>query len=442
VSGAASAAIPKRRWGIALLLGASVLINYFDRISLSVVGPQLRQEFHINALQLGVLFSAFAWSYAILQIPSGMLLDRFGVTRVGRIGIFLWGVASTIMALAGGYGGILVARMLLGIAEAPSFPLNSKAVGHWFPRHERSLATALFDGTAKFSQVVGVPLIAVALVIMGWRGAFAMTAMLSFLFLIVFWFVYRDPSEDERLSQAEHEYILAGGAAPEGRTLGSPLAMLGYVLTQRKVWGLSLGFACYGYSNSLFQSWLPSYLVQTMHMTILQAAGFTTVPWMIATVAQLIIGGWLVDHLVARGHDETRVRKTTLILSILTGLAMVGVVFTTDAFWALVWITITVSGITTASTIGWSFPSLVAPRGGQATVGSIMNTANASLSSTSPIITGYIVTVTGSFSYAFVVAAVILVSGILCYAFILGRIEPVPDPPFAVGRSQPTRLAA
>jgi MFS transporter, ACS family, D-galactonate transporter len=290
--------------------------------------------------------------------------------------------------------------------------------------------------------VVGVPLIAVALVIMGWRGAFAMTAVLSFLFLIVFWVVYRDPGEDERLSRAEHEYILAGGAAPEGRTLGSPLAMLGYLLTQRKVWGLSLGFACYGYSNSLFQSWLPSYLVQTMHMTILQAAGFTTVPWMIATIAQLIIGGWLVDHLVARGHDETRVRKTTLILSILTGLAMIGVVFTTDTFWALVWITITVSGITTASTIGWSFPSLVAPRGGQATVGSIMNTANASLSSTSPIITGYIVTVSGSFSYAFVVAAVILVIGILCYAFILGRIEPVPDPPFAVDQSQPTGLAA
>jgi ACS family D-galactonate transporter-like MFS transporter len=441
LSGSARA-IPKRRWGIALLLGASVLINYFDRISLSVVGPQLRQEFHINALQLGVLFSAFAWSYALLQIPSGMILDRFGVRRVGRIGIFLWGVASSIMALAGGYGGIFVARMLLGIAEAPSFPLNSKAVGHWFPRHERSLATALFDGTAKFSQVIGVPLVAVALVVMGWRGAFAMTAVLSFLFLIVFWFVYRDPSEDERLSGIEHEYILAGGAAPEGRTRGSALAMLGYLLMQRKVWGLSLGFACYGYSNSLFQSWLPSYLVQTMHMTILQAASFTTIPWLIATLAQLVVGGWLVDHLVARGHDETHVRKTTLILSILTGLAMIGVVYTNDTFWALVWITITVSGITTASTIGWSFPSLVAPRGGQATVGSIMNTANATLSSTSPIITGYIVTATGSFSYAFVVAAAILIVGILCYAFILGRIEPVPDPPFAVVSSQPTRLAA
>jgi MFS family permease len=431
MSGEGRAKIPRRRWGIALLLGASVLINYFDRISLSVAGPILRQEFHINALQLGVLFSAFAWSYAILQIPSGLILDRFGVTRVGRIGIFLWGVAASIMALSSGYAGIFIARMLLGIAEAPSFPLNSKATGHWFPRQERSLATALFDGTAKFSQVVGVPLIAGALVLFGWRGAFGMTAVLSFLFLIVFCIVYRDPSHDTRLSPDEHRYIVEGGAAPEGRVQGNPLAMLGYLLRQRKVWGLSLGFACYGYSNSLFQSWLPSYLVQTMHMKILEASGFTTIPWMFATVAQLIIGGWLVDHLVAGGRNETTVRKTTLLLSMATGIAMIGLLFTTDLFWALVWITITVSGITTASTIGWSFPSLVAPRGGGGTVGSIMNTANAGISSLSPIVTGFIVTVTGSFAYGFAVAAVVLLIGLCFYTFVMGPIEPIPDPPSA-----------
>ena len=209
--------IPRRRWGIAVLLGVSVLFNYFDRLALSVAGPSLRQELHLDALTLGVLFSAFSWSYAALQIPSGMILDRFGVTRVGRIGIMLWGVASAITALSGGYGGILLARLLLGAAEAPSFPLNSKAVGHWFPRAERSTATAMFDGMAKFSQVVGVPLVAVALVWFGWRGAFWMTAGLSFLFLIVFWICYRDPSEDAHLSPVEHDYILAGGAVPEGQ---------------------------------------------------------------------------------------------------------------------------------------------------------------------------------------------------------------------------------
>ncbi len=195
---------PRRRWGIAILLGSSVLINYFDRLSLSVAGPQLRTELHLDPLTLGLLFSAFSWSYTVLQIPSGVILDRFGVTWVGRIGIFLWGVASAITAMAGGYAGIFVARMLLGAAEAPSFPLNSKAVGLWFPRGERSTATALFDGMAKFSQVVGVPLVAVTLVLWGWRGAFAMTSILSFLFLIVFWVRYRDPSADARLSLAEH----------------------------------------------------------------------------------------------------------------------------------------------------------------------------------------------------------------------------------------------
>ena len=91
-----------------------------------------------------------------------MILDRYGVTRVGRIGILLWAVALAVTAMAGGYGGILVARLLPGAAEAPSFPLNSKAVGHWFPRHERSTATSMFDGMAKSSQVIGVPLIALA----------------------------------------------------------------------------------------------------------------------------------------------------------------------------------------------------------------------------------------------------------------------------------------
>ena len=437
-------AIPRRRWGIALLLGVSVLINYFDRLNLSVAGPQLRTEFHLNALSLGFLFSAFNWSYAILQIPSGIILDRFGATRIGRIGIFLWGVASAITAMAGGYAGIFVARLLLGAAEAPSFPLNSKAIGHWFPRSERSTATSMFDGMAKFSQVVGVPLVAVALVTFGWRGAFWMTSILSFLFLFVFWARYREPSADTKLSAVEYEHMRAGGAAPEGRHEGSTLAMLGYVLTRRKVWGLTLGFACYGYSNSLFANWLPTYFVQTMNAGILKSASFTIVPWLFATVAQFLIGGLLIDWLIRRGGDETRVRKTTIIACFLVGLTIIGAAFTRELFWALFWITVSVSALTTASTIGWSFPSLVAPRGGSGTVGSIMNTANSLMGTISPIVTGYIVSVTGSFSYAFIVAACVLLAGIAFYGLLMGPIEPVPDLPASAAATtpQPRRLAA
>lgn len=332
-------------------------------------------------------------------------------------------------AMSGGYGGILVARLLLGAAEAPSFPLNAKAVGHWFPRAERSTATAMFDGMAKFSQVVGVPLVAFALVIFGWRGAFWMTSFLSFVFLLAFWIRYRDPSDDERLSPVEREYILSGGALPEGRSGQGSGQMLLYVLRQRKVWGLTLGFACYGYSNSLFASWLPTYFVHTMNVSLLKSAGFTVLPWLVATVVQFIIAGWLVDWLVKRGHDETLVRKSTIVACLLGGLAILGAAFTTELGWVLFWMTVSVSALTSASSIGWSFPTLVAPRGGGATVGAVMNTMNAAVGSVSAILTGFIVNVSGSFSGAFIVAAGVLVAGICFYTLLMGRVEPVPDLP-------------
>lgn len=133
--------VPRLRWRIAGLIGSGVLINYFDRISISVAGPQLQQAFNLSPTDLGLLFSAFFWSYALLQIPAGLILDRFGVTWIGRWGAFLWGVASLISACATGFAGIFAARMLLGIAEAPSFPANAKATGFWFPRTERAMST-------------------------------------------------------------------------------------------------------------------------------------------------------------------------------------------------------------------------------------------------------------------------------------------------------------
>ena len=135
--------IAKRRWLIGLLLGIGVLINYFDRINLSVAAPQLKDAFHLTPAQMGLLFSAFFWPYALLQVPAGIVLDRFGVTRVGRWGAFLWGLASAITAVSSGFLGIFAARAMLGVAEAPGFPVSSKATGYWFPRKERALATEL-----------------------------------------------------------------------------------------------------------------------------------------------------------------------------------------------------------------------------------------------------------------------------------------------------------
>jgi ACS family D-galactonate transporter-like MFS transporter len=420
--------IPKLRWRIGSLLGAGVLINYFDRISLSVAGPQLQQTLGLSSTELGWLFSGFFWTYALSQIPAGMILDRWGVTRVGRWSAFLWGVASAITAVSSGFVGIFAARALLGIAEAPSFPANSKATGYWFPRQERASSTALFDAAAKFSNVIGVPLVALVVVHFGWRWGFGVVATLSFVYFAAFYIIYRDPSAHPLLSTHEREYIAAGGGSPEGQISTSPAGMLGHLLRSRKVWGLSIGFAAYGYCFYLFLTWLPGYLVQTMHMSILKSATFAAIPWMCATVADLAVGGWLIDHLIARGHDETRVRKTVLLAGMCCGLAVFGATTTTDPVTAIVWISVALSGLAAAAPVGWSLPSLIAPRGGVGTVGSIMNFANNVMGAVAPIVTGMIVGSTHSFTNAFLVAGVVLLTGVASFVFLLGRIEPVPEP--------------
>ena len=417
--------IPRRRWTVGLLLGSGVLVNYFDRISLSVASPQLQTEFHLSPVQIGWLLSGFFWSYALLQIPVGLVLDRFGVKRVNRISTLLWAIASFGTAFVSGFGGILAARILLGIAEAPGFPASAKATGYWFPRQERALATAIFDAAAKFSNVIGVPLVGLAVVTLGWRWGFVITGALSLLYFLAFLIIYRDPSEDRALSPVEHNYILAGGATPEGPAPGGEIRLLGSLLRNRKVWGLTIGFSAYGYSFYLFLTWLPNYLVQTMHMGILKSSGFAAIPWACATISDLIVGGWLIDRLIAGGHDETLVRKSVLVGGMLLGLAVFGATLTRDPVWAIVWISIALSGLAAAAPVGWSIPSLIAPQGGTATIGSIMNFFNNLMGVVAPVATGYAVAYSGSYTTSFLIAGIVLLVGIVSYVVVLGRLEPI-----------------
>jgi ACS family D-galactonate transporter-like MFS transporter len=422
--------VPRLRWRITGLIAIGVLINYFDRISLSVAGPQLEQSFHLTPARLGVLFSAFFWSYALLQIPVGLVLDRLGVTRVGRWSAFLWGAAQVLTACAGGFVGVFAARLLLGVAEAPSFPASSKATGYWFPRAERALATALYDLGAKFSNVIGVPLVALAVVRLGWRWGFGVAAALSFVYFLVFYRMYRDPSQHPKLTPAEAEYLAAGGAEPEGQPSAPIAGMLVYLLSTRKVWGLVIGFGAYGYSFYLFLTWLPDYLVRTMHRDILTAAGFAAIPWACASVADLLVGGWLIDFLISRGRDETRVRKAVLVIGMCAGIAVLGATATSRPGIALVWISIALAGLSAAAPVAWSLTSLIAPKGAVGAVGGMMNFSNNMMGVVAPIVTGFVVESTHSFVGAFLVAGLVLIAGVASFVFLLGRIEPLPEPIF------------
>ena len=421
-------AIQRRRWGIAWLLGFGVLVNYFDRVNLSVSRDALRAAFGISPVMFGYLSSAYSWTYAACQLPSGLLLDRFGVKLVGRISTFLWSVASFGAAVSSGLRGFFVARFLLGIGEAPTFPANAKAIGYWFPSSERSLATAIFDSAAKFSSAIGVPLIGILLLHFGWRWSFAATGFVSLLYFALFYGSYRNPSEDKLLSAAEREFIVRGGAQPEDVVRAAKGAPLTYLLRQRKVCGLALGFASYNYTFYLLLTWLPSYFESALHVNLLHSVLLTSVPWLFATLMDLLVGGWLVDTLIQRGWSPVRVRQVVLIGGTSCGLGILGAAHARTPAAALFWVSMSIGGLSAASPVGWSIPSLIAPRESVGTFGGIVNFCNHLAGIAAPIVTGYIVNATNSFSGAFAAATIFLLIGIAGYVFLLGPIEAIPEP--------------
>ena len=420
--------VPRRRWGIAFLLGFGVLVNYFDRVNLSVSQEALHHAFGISTVTFGYLLSAYSWSYAAFQLPSGLILDRFGVKLVGRIGTLLWSVASFAAAISTGLAGFLGARLLLGVGEAPTFPANAKAVGYWFPAEERSLATAIFDAAAKLAPAVGIPALGLLLLRMGWRWSFAATGLLSLFYFVLFYVFYRNPSEDQSLSAAERDFIRQGGAQPEDRVRAAKGAPLGYLLRQRKVWGLVLGFASYNYTFYLLLTWLPSYLSSTHHIDLLHSVLYTSLPWLFATFTDILMGGWLVDKLIQRGRDASLVRQAILIGGTTLGLGLLGAAYAQSTTVALIWISLAIGGLAAAAPVGWSIPSLIAPRESVGTLGGILNFGNQLSAIAAPIATGYIAQATHSFFWAFAAAAAFLVVGIAGYGFLLGRIETIPEP--------------
>ncbi len=418
----------QRRWRIAWLLSLGVLVNYFDRVNLSVSHAALYTAFGLSNVAFGYLSSAYNWTYALCQLPIGVVLDRFGIRRVGRISTFLWSVASFGSAITPGLGGFFASRFLLGVGEAPTFPANAKAIGFWFPPSERSFATSIFDSAAKFAPAIGVPLIGILLLKVGWRWSFAATGFVSLAYFLLFWRVYRDPQDDPQLTDVERIYI----AEPTNPDVASPPpASLAYLLRQRKVLGLALGFGSYNYVFYLLLYWLPSYLSAALHIDLLHSFLYTGVPWLFATATDLS-GGWLADHLIHRGWDASRARKLVLVCGTMFGLGILGAANARTAAHALLWISISIGGLAAAAPVGWSIPSLIAPRGSTGTVGGIVNFSNQLSGILAAAITGHVVNATHSYAWAFVIAALYLLIGIASYLFLLGRIEPIPPEPIPI----------
>jgi sugar phosphate permease len=420
--------VPRRRWRIAFLLGFGVLVNFFDRVNLSVSQKALHDAFGLSLIAFGYLSSAYSWTYAAMQVPGGILLDRFGVRRVGRISTFVWSVASFAAAASTGLVSFFAARFLLGVGESPAFPGNAKALGYWFPERERTLATAITDAAAKLSTAIGVPFLGVLLLQFGWRWSFAATGFISFFYFLLFYGIYRNPSEDKGLSPAERQFLAEGGTQPEEIGKMEPGAAVSYLLRQKKIYGLALGWGAYNYSFFLLLTWLPSYLAVALHVDLLHSVFYTSVPWFFAALTDFVVGGWLVDFLIQRGWNANRVRQSVMVGGMALGLGILGAGHVHSAASALIWISISLGGLAAAAPVAWTVPSIIAPRESVGTIAGIANFSGQLAGISAPIITGYIAALTHSFASAFATATVVLLLGIAGYVFLLGRIEAIPEP--------------
>jgi MFS family permease len=414
----------RRRWRIACLLSLGVFVNYVDRVNLSAAHTALRGTFGISDVTFGWLLSAYSLTYAVCQLPMGVLIDRFGVRLLGGLSAATVCLASFLAAVSPNIVTFFCARFLLGIGESPLFPSNAKATGHWFPKAERGFATSVFDSSAKLASGIGVPIVGLLLLKFGWRWSFAATGLFTLFYLVLFLLVYREPAKASWLSQSEREYIRRT-AVDDSRSRSAKKTPPFQLLAEPQVIGILMAMAAYNFSFYLCLTWLPTYLSREQNLNLKQSFMYTGVPWLVATAVELFIGGWWVDRLVSRSANPGQMRKLVIGAGLSSGLAIVGVVHAHSPGIALLWITVSLAGSAGATPTLWSVPSIMAAPQNVATLGGLMNLSGQIAGISAPIVTGYLVTWTHSFGAAFGIAFLFQLLGVGSCMLMVRSIEPL-----------------
>ena len=297
------AASPKvrgiQRTALAMLV-LSGSINTIDRAALSVANPLIREDMHLSIAQMGLLLSAFLWAYAFAQLPTGALIDRLGPRRLLAIGLAVWSTAQLVCGLVTSAAQFAVARVLLGIGEAPNFPAGGRVVRDWFHLRQRGMATGVFNSASYIGTGIAAPLLTLLMLSFGWRWMFAIMGVLGLGAAVLWYALYRDP--DQMALTAEENRYRTAGDAPEkaGKVTFAEWRAL---FRCRTTWGMILGYFGIIYVNWLFNAWLPGYLEMARHMSIRMTGLVAAVPYAFA-VAGSLSGGWLADKLMARGRSR------------------------------------------------------------------------------------------------------------------------------------------
>lgn len=433
----------KARFLIVLMLFLVTTVNYADRATLSITGSSIQHALGISPVAMGYIFSSFAWAYVIAQIPGGWLLDRFGSKRVYACSIFFW---SVLTALQGFVAGLPVAaaivtlfalRFLVGAAEAPAFPGNSRLTATWFPTAERGTASAIFNSSQYFAAVLFTPIMGWITHTFGWPYVFFAMGALGVVLTGVWLKTIFAPREHPLANDAEVRFIADNGAmvdledkqlAKERRAAraGSKDGVHGrkvfaQLLKSRMMLGVFIAQYCITTLTYFFLTWFPIYLVQERHMSILKAGFVASIP-AIAGFLGGVLGGVISDRLMKSGFSTSTARKVPIVVGLLLSTCMI-VCNYVDNQWLVVGIMAAAFFGKGIGALGWAVVSDTAPKQASGLCAALFNTFGNTAGITTPIVIGYLVQGTGSFASALVFVSANALIAIVCYLFVVGKIQ-------------------
>jgi ACS family D-galactonate transporter-like MFS transporter len=424
-----------RRFRIMGLLFVTVVINYLDRSNISIAAPSLVSEFGLDPVQLGLVFSAFSWTYTPFQLPGGWLVDRVHPRILYPVTIMLWSLATLSLGLANGLVALIALRMAVGFFEVPTFLINNRIATTWFGEKERATCIAVYTAAESVGLAFLTPVLAWLKVAFGWPSVFFVTGALGLFWSVVFFRSYRDPVDDPAVNAAELHQIASSGGVPDlsqrsadrrAAGGGSLWRDLSIVLGRRKLWGIYFGHFVWGTVGTFFRSWFPTYLVTYRHFTFIKAGFYVSLPFL-AVFLGVLCSGAISDLLVRRGFSLTFARKAPIIGGLVFSTSIVGanyvdsepliILFLTFAFFC--------NGV---ASIHWSLVSATAPERLIGLTSSVFNFMGGLAGILSPIVIGFLLRA-GDFRLPLVFIAIIEALGVCSYIFVVGRLERVRDQP-------------
>ena len=407
---------------ILALLTLGTLINYLDRTVISVAAPLMTQELGLSAVAMGLVFSAFSWTYAAAQIPGGILLDRFGVRLTYFLSVTLWSMFTLLQGFTTSLWTLIACRMGLGIAEAPAFPANSRVLGTWFPQAERATATGVYSVGQYFGLAFLSPLLFWIAGAFGWRALLIIVGSAGVLFGVVWYAFYRDPHES-RANQAELDYIAAGGGLGSATRVRFEWRHIGFLLSKRQILGASIGQFASNSTLVFFLTWFPTYLATERQMGWIKVGFFTVLPFIAACVG-VVSGGLFSDFLLRRTGSANIARKLPIIAGLLLASTIVIANFVARDTLVIAIMSAAFFGQGMCN-LGWTLLTDVAPKELMGLTGGVFNLCANLAGIVTPLVVGVVVGATGSFVWALAFIGIVALLGVFSYVFIVGDVRRV-----------------